>query len=236
MQKDTVIVVGDKIDLTIDGKRFYKARVDDILKNGLLLTSLPIYRTAQMQLNVLDEVYLVFYRDSGRYIAIVRVVDFQRKDDLRYPIFELATIPEKDQRRESYRLPVSSIDTLLFEYKDGAELSLSINEGTGEASELAEARASDISVTGIALVTTKWECKLGERYLLKLYFDGFGGKTPPFLVCAQVMRAELTPESGIYSVGMQFFGLTKNKNEFLTKFILTQQQKRIVQRRLIEGE
>ena len=236
MQNYATIVLGDKIDLTTDGRRFYKSRVDDVLRSGFLLISAPIYRASQMPLRIFDEVYIVFYRDSGRFICLARVVDFQEKNEVRYPLLEVLTEPEKDQRRESYRLPVSSVDTMLYEYTDGAEYSLSLTNDSGLAEKLAEARASDISITGISIITTKWECKLGDKYLLKLYFDGFKGRTPPFLICGEVMRSELTPESGIYNVCMQFFGESKEKEEFLSRWILTQQQKRIVQRRLIEED
>ncbi|MCL2046268.1 MAG: flagellar brake protein [Oscillospiraceae bacterium] len=236
MQNDTTIVVGDKIDLTVDGKQFYLARVDDIDRNGLVMISAPIYRQTQMHLRLYDEVYVVFYRISGRYIVLARVVDIVTKNETQYPVIEILTDPEKDQRREYYRLPVNSIDTVLFEYTEGAELTLALREDIEEAARLADARAKDISVAGIGLLTTKWECKRDERYMLKLYFDGFKGDSAPFLVCGRVVRSVLTPESGIYNVGMQLFGLTKSKNDFLTKYILTEQQKRIVQEKLIVGE
>ena len=239
MENDTLIVIGDRIDLTIDGKRFYKARIDDITRQGFLLISSPIYRQAQLRLRIFDEVYIVYYRISGRYIVLARVVDILEKNDIYYPVLEVLTDPEKDQRREYYRLPVNSIDTALYEYTDGAELTLALREDT-EASEeenrLADARAKDISVAGIGLITTKWECKQDERYMLKLFFDGFKGNSPPFMVCARVVRSVLTSESGIYEVGMQMFGLTKNKTSFLSRYILSEQQKRIVQQRLVEGD
>ena len=235
-RENTMLVIGDKIDLTIDGKTFYKSRIDDVDRYGYISVSAPVYRQEHMDLRVFDEVYLVYYRDSGRYIVLARVIDILDSNDTSYPLLQLLTEPSKDQRREHYRLPVSSIDTAIYEYTEGAELTLSLLDDVVSANLLAEARARDISVTGIGLMTTKWECKVGDKYLLKLYFEGFKGSSPPFLTCATVVRSELTSESGIYDVGMQFFGMIKNKTEFLSKYILSQQQKRIMQQRLVEGD
>ena len=164
----------------------------------------------------------------------MRVVGFQVKDEVRFTILERMTDPVKDQRREFYRLP-TSVEALIFEYTDGIEVTISVREDETEVTRLAVARAKDISATGIALIT-KRQCFPEERYLLKLNFDAKRDKASPLWVCASVIRTELTLESGMHNMGMRFFGLTKDKSEFLSKYILAQQQKKIVQRRLIEGE
>ena len=234
MQKDLMLVIGDKLDITTDGRRFYKTSVGDIYPSGLVLIGTPIYRRTQMELRVMDEIYLVFYRESGRYITQMRVVDIQTKDDVKYALLEQMMIPEKDQRREVYRLP-TGVELLLCEYTEGIELTLSLRDDVVEANTLAEGRTRDISVTGTAFVT-KRECYLGERYLLKMYFNGERGKKPPFLICGVVMRSERSLKGGTYEIGIRFFGMTKSKSEFLTKYVLRQQQQMIVKRRLIEEE
>ena len=234
MQNIGKLTLGEKIDLTVDGKSFYKTMIGDIFENGLIMVGAPIHRGKQMQFEVFDEVFLVFYRDTGRYFSQMRVVGFQEKDRVRYTMLEQMTEPVKDQRREFYRLP-TSVEALLYEYADGIEVSITLKEEVGELNKIADARAKDISVTGIALIT-KRECLLSERYLIKLNFDEYRDKAPPLWACANVVRTELTLESGMYNLGMCFFGLTKDKSEFLSKYILTQQQKKIVQKKLVEGE
>ena len=234
MQKDLELVLGDKIDITTDGRRFFKTSIGDIQKDGQVLIGPPTYRTTQMELHLFDEIYLVFYRDSGRYITQMRVVDFQVKDDVKYALLEQMIIPEKDQRREVYRLPVG-VETLVCEYTDGLELTLSMKDDVPEAELLAEARTRDISVTGTSLLMAR-ECFLGEKYLLKMYLDGGRGKKSPFIICATVMRSEKSLRTDMFEIGMRFFGLSKTKSEFLSKYVLRQQQQIIVKRRLIEGE
>ena len=234
MQKDLALVIGDKVDITTDGRRFFKTAIGDIYHDGIVLIGPPIFRRTQMELKLFDEVYLVFYRDSGRYITQMRVVDFQIKDEVRYPLLEQMIIPEKDQRREVYRLPVG-VETLLCEYVEGLELTLAMRDDVPESCIISEARTRDISVTGTSLLTS-CECLLGEKYLLKMYLDGSRGKKAPFIICGTVMRSENSLKAGMYEIGLRFFGLTKTKSEFLSKYVLRQQQQMIVKRRLIEGE
>jgi len=234
MEKDLVLVLGDKIDITTDGRRFFKTSVGDIYKNGQVLIGPPTYRNTQMELHMFDEIYLVFYRDSGRYITQMRVVDFQTKDGVRYALLEQMIIPEKDQRREVYRLPLG-LETLLCEYTDGIEMMLEMKDDIPDAEIITEARTRDISVTGTSLLTSR-ECCLGEKYLLKMYLDGGRGKKTPFIICATVMRSEKSLKTDMFEIGMRFFGLTKTKSEYLSKYVLRQQQQIIVKRRLIEGE
>ena len=247
MQKATAPIVGDKIDISTDGRRFYKTSVWDTDENGFVLIGMPTYREEHLQLHLSDEVYLIFYRETGRYFAKMKVVNYHIKEDIQYSLLKQLTEPERNQRRQFYRLP-ANLEAMMFEYTDGIELTLTIKEDINEANMLVEARTKDISVSGIALIT-KRECVQGERYMLKLFFEESKDKdkgkgkdkdkdkeSPPFVICASVMRTGLRLETGMYNVGMQFFGVTNNKSEYLSKFILTQQQKRIVQRRLIEGD
>ena len=233
-QKDTDILVGDKIDITTDRRRFYKSSVGDVYENGFYLIGPPIYRGYQMSLQLFDELYVVFYRQSGRYITRMRVVDFQTKGELRYSILQQLTVPEKNQRREFYRLNASA-EAKLYEYTDGIEMALAFRNELKDAKPFAEARMRDISVSGVALLT-KWECSVHEKYVLMLVLNEDKNKPMPFFISAQVVRAEPTDENGVFDVGMQFFGLTKDKKDFLSKYIITQQQKKIMQIRLIEGE
>ncbi|MCL2126038.1 MAG: flagellar brake protein [Oscillospiraceae bacterium] len=234
MPKNDFLYVGDKIDLTFNGRRFYKTMIGDIYKSGLVLVSPPIYRGVQMSLDMLAEVYLVCYRESGRYTILTRVVGFEEKSGIRYTILERLTEPEKNQRREFYRLS-DSVEAVLYEYIAGIELTLDGRTDVPDAVQLAVGRTKDISAMGAALLS-KWECRLGERYLIKMLMKGPRDRTDPFMVCGEVRRSALTSENGIYYAGMRFFGLTKEKNEYLQKYILTQQQKIIAQKKLVEGE
>ena len=231
MEKGNILDVGEKVDLTLDGKVFYKTVVGDVYENGLVMVGTPIHQGAYVNLQVFDEIYVVFYRDTGRYFVMMRVVDFQMRGGYHYTMLEQLEDPLKDQRREYYRLPIS-IEATLYEYSPDLEWSLSQGLDVEGVNRLSAAKTKDISATGIALITTKWECKLDEKYMLEMVFDQY----PKILACARVIRSEFSPEKNVYNVGMRFFGMEKSKNDFLSKYILTQQQKRIVQKKLFETE
>ena len=211
MQKDLKLVIGDKVDITTDGRSFFKTSIGDILDDGLVLIGPPIYRRTRMELHFADEIYLVFYRDSGRYITQMRVVDFQIKDGVKYALLEQMIVPEKDQRREVYRLPVG-VETLLCEYIDGIELALAMRDGLHEPRIISQATTRDISITGTSL-RSSLACKLGDKFLLKMFLEGNRAQKAPFLICASVVRFENSLKAGRYELGMRFFGLTKEKSE-----------------------
>ena len=233
MQKDSTPEIGEKIDMTIDGRQYYKAMIGDVYNNGLILVSVPMFRQAPMPLSELDDVFMVLYRETGRYFVQVKVMGFREKDGVRYALLEQMTEMVKDQRREYYRLP-TKLEAALYEYTEEIELSLLVKDEIRDANMLADARAKDISITGAALLT-KLECQLCDKYLIKLILGEAKGKTTVFFVCAVVVRAGTLPDSGVQSLGVRFLGLTKEKSEFLSRYIMTQQQKIIMQRRLVEG-
>ena len=231
MEKSYSLEVGEKIDLTVDGKLFYTTNVGDVYENGLVMIGTPIHQGAYVNLQVFDEIYAVFYRDTGRYFVLMRVVDFKMRGAYHYTVLEQLEDPLKDQRREYYRLPIS-IEATLYEYTPEIEWALSQGIEVKDVNRLSGAKTKDISATGLALITTRWECKIDDKYLLEMTFEN----NPKIMACARVIRSELSLDGRIYNVGMRFFGMERSKNEFLSKYILTQQQKRIVNKKLFETE
>jgi len=232
MRQDNILYIGDKIDLIGERSRVYKAMIEDVVENLLYLVGVPRHAGLPMPLHVNDEVTLIFYRDSGRYITRMRVAGFERKGEVRYALLFMVTKPEQDQRRGAYRL-TSRLEVQVCEYIADMEKKLT---GYGDVSEMAVLETTstrDISVTGIGLVT-KQEYELGEKRLLKIYFSKQRTKTLPFLICGKATRFIPWPGSGMNNVGMQFFGQTKNMNEYISRYVLNEQKKQIKSRRLVE--
>ena len=127
----------------------------------------------------------------------------------------------------------TSVEAMLYEYTDGIELYPDERIYSQGEIKLSDARAKDISVTGIALITNL-NCMPDDKFLINLNFDLKRDKIQPMLLCAGVIRTQRTLESGMYNVGMKFFGLTKPKSENLSKYILAQQKRIILQKRLVE--
>ena len=232
MQQDNILFVGDKIDLIGERSRVYKAMIEDVVENVLYLVGVPRHSGVPMPLHVNDEVTLIFYRDSGRYITRMKVGGFERKGENRYALLFMISKPEQDQRRGAYRL-TSRLEVQICEYIEDMEKKLTGYGDVREMTVLETTSTRDISVTGIGLVT-KQEYELGEKRLLKIYFSKQRAKTLPFLICGKATRFIPWPGSGMNNVGMQFFGQTKNMNEYISRYVLNEQQKQIRNRRLME--
>jgi len=232
MRQDNILYIGDKIDLIGERSRIYKAMIEDVVENILYLVGVPKHSGVPMPLHVNDEVTLIFYRESGRYITRMKVAGFERKGEARYALLFMVSKPEQDQRRGAYRL-TSRLEVQICEYIEDMEKKLTGYGDVREISVLETTSSRDISVTGIGLVT-KQEYELGEKRLLKIYFSKQRTRTLPFLICGKATRFIPWPGSGMNNVGMQFFGQTKNMNEYISRYVLNEQQKQTKNRRLVE--
>ena len=92
----------------------------------------------------------------------------------------------------------------------------------------------DISVTGVAIIS-KREYLTGEKYLLRLYFNEPRTKMPPFFICGRVMRSIPWRESGMNSIGLQFFGHTREMSEYISKHVYEEQRKQIRELKRVEA-
>jgi len=236
MTKDKIIVIGDKVDLvSTDNDVPFRAKIEDVRQDGMYIASIPAAAGLTTLVRVDNEMLMIFYRESGRYSVRVKIVDFLEKDRIMVAALTLLSTPEKDQRRQYYRLSVRS-DAVICEYIENIEEHLPQREDIAEAIALENAGTKDVSITGVALIT-KNEYKPGEKYLLKLYLDETPrGRTKPLLICAEVMRTEYDRNKNTYRVGMNYFGQTKSMSEYLARYVFKQEQKQVMQRRLVEGE
>ena len=236
--KDKVIVVGDIVDLTSsdDGIPF-RTKVEDLRGGRLFSASVPSSGGIPMMVHMDDELYMTFYRESGRYTVRIKVVGFDRKDEIRYMLFTQISEPEKDQRRMYFRLPVN-IGVVMCEYHENIEEDMPVIEEIDEAHivVLETVGSKDLSITGIA-VLAKNDYELGDKFILRINFDTRQSKeTKPFIIFAEVMRKDFDYRSNSFRLGMHFFGQTQSMSEFLAKYVLKQQTQQIRQRRLVEGE
>jgi len=230
MITDEVLVVGDKVDLIDYGNNEYRTKVEDITGNGLILVGVPSLAGAPMQLYPDDELPLVFYRESGRYITLMRVEGFETRGEVRYTRLMQMNKPENDQRRESFRLPLS-LEVHVCEYLTDMEKHLQV---VSDVVMLETVKSKDISLEGISIMS-KGEFEIGRKLFLKLFLDVPEDQASPFLVCAEVKRSVQWRNSGKNNIGMHFFGVTKRMDEYLWNYMLTQQQKRYKQKGLLRG-
>ena len=236
---DDVIVVGDKVDLVTRTGKVYRTMIEDRLGNGPYLAGIPHRKGVHMFVAQDDDIYVVFYRESGRYIAHMKVVALEKRGEIRYMWLAQKSMAQKNQRREAFRLPVS-FNVQIFDIVDEKKDKTAAKEKVKAiALELASSR--DLSVTGVALLTGR-QYELEERYLLGLHL----GKTSANVISGTI--ATTTDEASVlnltatvkrcipwrtgntFNTGMHFLGLTEAMSDGIARYVLTEQQRQIKRR------
>jgi len=236
---DDVIIVGDKVDIVTQSGTVYRTMIEDRLNDGPFLAGIPNRKGVHMFVDQDDDLYMVFYRPSGRYIANMKVVALEKRDGVRYMWLIQKAKAQKNQRREAFRLPVE-FEVQIFEYIEDHEQGLIQVEEDVEVSALESVNCRDLSITGIALLT-KRQYEFDERYLLSLHMDrtpesfrnrSIRDRAPGMLITAVVRRCIPWRTANTFNTGMQFFGMTEGMSDNLSKYVLAEQQKQIKRRRL----
>jgi len=237
---DEMIVVGDKVDLVTQSGAVYRTMIEDRLENGPFLAGVPHRKGVYMIVDQDDDVYLVFYRDSGRYIAQMKVLAVEKRGEIRYMWLMQKTIAQKNQRREAFRLPVS-FDVQIYEYMEDIEQGLTHVPDEVKVNSLEMVSSRDISVTGIALLTKK-KYELEDKYLLSLHLSKTSANirgitandtTPALQLTATVKRCIPWRTGNTFNTGMHFIGMTEAMSDGIARYVLAEQQRQIKRRRLI---
>ena len=234
------ILVGDRVDIVAPAGQVYRTMIEDRLDNGPFLVGIPSRKGVYMSVFDDDDIYLVFYRETGRYIAHMKVIARETRGAVRYMWLLQKTIAQKNQRREAFRLPVR-FNVHIYEYTEDIEQSFIQNTDDFETVATEAANSKDISVTGISIITRK-PYELNDKYILKMHMDlmllddrdSVPDDTEPTLrLTASVKRCVPWRSGKTFNTGMQFLGLTKNMSEALARYVLDEQQRQIKRRRLL---
>jgi len=236
---EDIIVIGDRVDLVVKTGQVYRAMIEDRIDNGPFLVGIPSSKGIPMHVESGDDIYLVFYRETGRYIAQMNVVALENRGAIRYMWLLQKTKAQQNQRRGAFRLPVS-LNVHIRKYEEDEEDIKKDNLGLGLIDEpapapLEEANTRDISVTGISLLTKK-KYALDEKFILSMDLDMTPAiirvrqlpiSTTETILTATVKRCIPWRTDNMFNTGMHYFGLTKSMSESIAKYVLTEQQKRV---------
>ena len=232
MQSDDIIVLGDKVELILDDDRVFTTKVEDLTGTGLFLVAVPTLEAMPAHLYMNDKIIVGFYRHAGRFVTTMEVVAFEKQKEVQYVWLMQLTQPFKQQRRDAYRLPID-IKVHVCEYVEEMEKALPLYGAADGGTIIEKINSIDLSITGIALRSSR-SYESGEIYQLKIFFADRPGDTRPFLVCSEVMRCLPTRESKVSKIGMRYYGASRSRGDILSKYVFTQQQKLIKQRKLVD--
>jgi len=240
--QDSELLIGDKVEIVAPSGQTYRTMIEDRHDKGPFLMGVPSLKGLPMPVEEGDDIYLVFYRESGRYIAQMKVLVLENKGFGRYMWLLQKAPAEKNQRRGAFRLPIM-FDVHILEYSDDTKKKI-VNGVIMEEPYILEyekATSRDLSITGVSLLTRRMFV-VEERYMLNLYLDrtpaNLGIKlpaeaAPPIEVAAVVKRCVPWRETKNFNIGLQFIALTKNTSEGISRFVLSEQQRQIKKRRML---
>jgi len=237
-----ILVIGDKVDIVSGDGQVFRSMVEDRLDDGPFLVSVPHRRGRYMYVAQNDVIYLVFYRETGRYIAKMRVITLEKRGEIRYMWLLQETKAERNQRREAYRLG-TTVAVVVYEIDENfspADLEKPEPVDPRNVLNIFETVTSrDISIKGIAL-SSKKVYTVGDEFFLGVDLDKtsdiIGGsvrlkRTPAITIRAVVRRCIPMNDNKINHVGLSFLEVSKIVNEKIARYVLIEQQKQIKSKR-----
>lgn len=230
--KNDVVKIGEQVDLYLGKGPYYRTVVDDIRGGDILMVSIPTFRGISVILRLDQELRLFFYRDNGRYSILVRVLDLQLTEPVRMAKLKVLSDPERQQRRESFRVS-TMISTILRPVVFGPYPP----KGQPLAQdEIEQGPAFNISATGIAVRVTG-EYSVGERIFLRIYLAWPKPDSEPLDILGEVRQIHrVESDRNLFQLGIMFIDVSEELSSHIAKFVLMEEQRRTKQSRLIEGE
>lgn len=222
--------IGDKVDLYLGTGPTYHSKLEDITSSGNLLVSIPTHKGEPIDVEKGQGLQLYFYRTNGRYRVNVRMNGYIRDRYVRLMELQPLSDPQKQQRRESFRLPVEL--KVLVTYIENDSLT---EELRGSDSITEEVTSANLSANGIAIMTKK-QYSLGDRLLMRIYLKWPEEKSEPIELIGEVRQTALTdPFEKTYIVGIMFLYMSNDIYSHISRYVMAQEQKRLKQKRLVEG-
>ena len=265
MRDDNGIIVGEKVDLTNEDGRIYRTMIEDIYENGSCLIGVPSIGGIPMLLHINDGLDMVFYRETGRFIAPMRVEAIERRGEIRYAQLKQTGQVSREQRRGAFRLP-ARVKVLVCEYtgvvekhpyEDEADAKpddeaapgvkngdiVSIAAQVAAAAQVATPVAAPVTLEAVAskdISFTGIGLTTRKEYIPgDTYLLKLHLKDPmeknPLAVGAMVMRVFPGANIGTYHVGLRFVDLPRINNEIISKYVYAMQQRLLKQRRLSDN-
>ncbi len=222
MAKKEVLKIGDKIGISVSGGRVFPTMIEDITEDGILIASVPLFRSVPIILKLKQKVTVFYYRDNGRFSVDCLVDEILVEGNLRLMALERVSEPRKQQRRNSYRLRINlNIKARPF---IGGPFPPTEQEMADDPTPWEEVLTNNLSETGISFNSQK-NYEHGDKLHVilslptgpdqKAQFDLLG-------IVRQVENQDLTTKR--YRLGIEFPPYGEDDRRFISKFILRWQQ------------
>lgn len=209
MDLSKYVNVGDKIDLYVNGEQS-KSQIDDIVSNDTMIVAHPMKKMSYIRVTANDNLNIICSKESGVF-SFTGVLEQRITDnDMFQLIIKVTSGPQKVQRRDFFRLPIS--------VKIGIIVS---QELPTEKSEFIYTVTKDISAGGVCIRFNK-PIDLATDLYCKFKID----EGDDIVLKANVVRAEEVNEpQGKYNLGIKFCDYDEKTKQRIIRFIFDGQIK-----------
>lgn len=229
--REAIIEVGEQVDLYLGKGPYYRTKIADLGLNGMFLVPLPTFRGIPIILRKAQRLKLFFYRDNGRFSIDVAVMDFDLKE-LRMVWLKQLTQPERQQRRESFRV-TTMLRAILRPYNLGP---FPKRPDPEEAGQMQEVPTFNISATGVA-VRASGEFYVGERVFLRIFLAWPKPDSEPLTILGEIRQVKrIEYGKSEFQLGILFLDASSEMTSHIARFVLMEEQRRVKQQRLVEEE
>lgn len=226
-----LLKIGDRVDLYLGTGPTYLSKLEDITQSGNLLVSIPTYKGEPVDIEKGQGIQLYFYRTNGRYRINVKMNGYIKDGLIRLMELKPLSDLQRQQRRDSFRLPIEL--KVLLTFIDNETIT---ENYPGSDNSTEQVSSSNLSATGIA-ITTKRQYSLGDRVFLQIYLNWPEGNSEPIELMGEVRQVAPTePFEKTFIVGIKFLYLSNDIYSHISRFVMAQEQKRLKQKRLVEGD
>ena len=227
-----LLSIGDKVDLYLGTGPVYLSKLEDITQSGNLLVSIPTYQGVPVNIKEGQGFQLYFYRTNGRYRVNVKMNGYVKDGHIRLMELKPLSDPQRQQRRDPFRLPID-LKVLVTNIEETENKS--ITEDVSGSDKTEQVSSINLSATGIA-IASRHQYSLGDRVNLQIYLNWPEGNSGPIELIGEVRQVtEAEPLRRVYC-GLRFLYLSNDTYSHLYRFIMSQEQKRLRQKRLVEGD
>lgn len=228
-----IIRVGDKIDLTLSGKksdseiRTYKSKIFDIIDDTTIKIGMPIENGSLVLLHQDVRYDMFFYTSKGLYECKGTVTERYKDNNMYVAIIEFITPLKKNQRREYFRLNCTmdlKYLTITEEEKDLDSIDDILEQREEKLLSWNEGFILDISGGGLRFSTDRYIEE--QSYLYSQFSIIVNGISTEITALSYVISSEKNlNKSNVYESRVKFINLGRSETEKIVRFIFEEERK-----------
>ena len=214
--------IGENIGISLDGELIYPTLLEDITEDKHLVVSVPLYRGIPIIMKIDQQVQFFFFRESGRFYIDAQVEEIVVRGTLRLVSLLPLSEPHKQQRRNSFRLPIV-LSTLIRPYTENAfpPDPFAKNE---DFTPWEGVLTNNLSETGVS-VNSVVPYKTDDLLQIKITLDHAPDHMEQIELLGIIRQVQAIEHMGIqYRLGLEFLPYAEKLRRLIARYVLKKQR------------